>query len=132
MFKPKPVGDLTDLQAAAAEMTVFHAADLNGHPSTGQSQAGRAPADIHDLLESFSTDDELAFDVEELVKATPPLLGAQHGLAKGLRMFAADFGRGKVSAANGEMDKATQQLTDETALRKIQVSAKKIDDMCGS
>ena len=47
-------------------------------------------------------------------------------------MFAADFERGKASAAKGDMAKATEQLTDEAALRKIQVSAKRIDDMCGA
>jgi len=38
----------------------------------------------------------------------------------------------KVSAARGDVNKASEQTVDEAALRKIQTSAKRIDDMCGA
>ena len=67
-----------------------------------------------------------------LVHPTPPLAGSQRQLVRGLEMFAADFGRAKASAAKGDIASASQQLVDETALRKIQKSAKRIDDLCGA
>src|SRR6185437_1438865 len=43
---PVAVGDLTDLQAAPAEVTVFHAADLNGRGWARQDQAGPPASDL--------------------------------------------------------------------------------------
>ena len=47
-------------------------------------------------------------------------------------MFAADFGRAKASALKGDMNKAAEQTVDEKALRRMQVSVKRIDDLCGA
>ena len=60
------------------------------------------------------------------------LTDSQRDFARGLRMFAADFGRARATTRKGDMGKATQQLTDKAALRKIQVAAKRIDDLCGA
>ena len=77
----------------------------------------------HSLLDSAK--------LVELVDATPALDGAQRGLAKGLRMFAADFARAEVSTKRGDVKQAAAQTVDAKALRKMQVSVKRIDDLCG-
>ena len=38
--------------------------------------------------------------------------------------------RSKASAAKGDVAKASEQTVDEDALRKIQTSAKRIDERC--
>jgi hypothetical protein len=91
------------------------------HPKELAAKLGTAR---HSLLDSAK--------VVEIVRAPKPLAGSQREFAQGLRMFAADFARGQRSAAMGDMQKATAQLTDEAALRKIQVAAKHIDDLCGA
>jgi hypothetical protein len=77
----------------------------------------------HSLLDSAK--------VIEIVRAPAALVDSQREFASGLRMFAADFGRAKATTRNGDMSKATEQLTDEAALKKIQAAAKRIDDLCG-
>ena len=58
----------------------------------------------HSLLDSAK--------LVELVEATPALDGAQAGLAKGLRMFAADFARAEVSTKRGDVKQAAAQTVD--------------------
>jgi hypothetical protein len=77
----------------------------------------------HSLLDSAK--------VIEIVQAPPELAGSQRNLARGLRAFAADFERGRAATAKGDMAKAAELMVDEGALRKIQTSAKRIDDLCG-
>jgi hypothetical protein len=91
------------------------------HPKELAVKMGTAQ---HSLLDSAK--------VIEIVPVPKPLAGSQRDLAKGLRMFAADFGRAKASAAKGDMATAAQQTVDEDALRKVQTSAKRIDDRCGA
>jgi hypothetical protein len=120
-----------DLEACAnLERTVQAVSLVVGHTTEGITQA------LHpkDLATKIGTAQQSLLDsakVVELVRAPEALVGSQRDFVKGLRMFAADFKRAKATTAKGDMAKATEQLTDEAALRKIQVSAKRIDDMCG-
>jgi hypothetical protein len=87
-----------------------------------------------ELAEKIGTAQQSLLDsakVVEIAKVPSALARSQHDFAQGLRMFAADFGRAKATTRRGDMDTATRQLTDEAALHKIQVAAKKIDDLCG-
>jgi hypothetical protein len=120
-----------DLEACAnLQRTVQAVSLVVGHTTEGVTQA------LHpkDLATKIGTAQQSLLDsakVVELVRAPEALVGSQRDFVKGLRMFAADFKRARATTAKGDMAKATEQLTDETALRKIQVSAKRIDDMCG-
>jgi hypothetical protein len=87
-----------------------------------------------ELAEKIATARQSLLDsakVIEIVQAPKPLVSSQRDIAKGLRMFAADFARARRTTAKGDMAKATEQLTDEAALRTIQVAAQRIDDLCG-
>jgi len=102
-----------------------------GHTTEGITTALHAK----ELAKKVDTAQKSLLDsarVVEIFKASKPLAGSQRDFAQGLRMFAADFKRARSTIAKGDMDKATQQLTDEKALRKIQVAAKRIDDLCGA
>ena len=102
-----------------------------GHTTEGITQAQHPK----ELAAKIGTAQQSLLDsakVVEIVKVPAPLTGSQRDFAKGLRMFAADFGRAKATTRKGDMGRATQQLTDKTALRKIQVAAKRIDDLCGA
>lgn len=122
----------TDLAACGQlEQAVQAVSQLIGHTTEGITQA----LNPKELAEKLGTARRSLLDSANLimlVRPPGPLVGSQRQFVKGLRMFAADFKRGTASAAKGDMAKATEQLTDEAALRKIQVSAKKIDDMCGA
>jgi hypothetical protein len=129
---PAPLASAADLAACAQlEQAVQAVSGVVGHTTEGITQA-RHPKELatrmdtaqHSLLDSAK--------VIELVDASKPLVSSQRGLAKGLRMFAADFERAKASAARGDMAKAAGQTVDAAALRKIQVSVKRIDDLCGA
>jgi hypothetical protein len=130
---PTPAFTSPDDLAACAQLqqTVQAVSLVVGHTTEDITQA------LHpkELAEKIGTAQKSLLDSANVVAiARPPkeLVRSQRDFVKGLRMFAADFGRGKISAANGDMAKATEELTDEVALRKIQVSAKRIDDMCGA
>jgi hypothetical protein len=113
------------------EQAVQAVSQLIGHTTEGITQA----VNPKQLAAKVGTAQKSLLDSANLVEIVippKPLERSQRDFVKGLRMFAADFGRGKVSARRGDMAKATRQLTDETALRKIQVAAKTIDDMCGA
>ena len=102
-----------------------------GHTTEGITQA------LHpqELATRIGTAQQSLLDsakVVEIVHVPAALADSQRQFAKGLRMFAADFGRAKATTRKGDMNKATEQLTDEAALRKIQVAAKRIDDLCGA
>jgi hypothetical protein len=122
----------SDLAACAQlEQTIQAVSVLVGHTTEAITQA----LDAQQLAKLTGTAQQSLLDsakVIEIVEPPKPLVGSQRQFVKGLRMFAADFGRGKASAAKGDMAKATKQLTDEAALRKIQTSAKRIDDTCGA
>jgi hypothetical protein len=116
---------------AVLEQAVQAVSQLVGHTTEGITQA----ANPKDLAKQVGTAQQSLLDSAKLVElADSPksLAGSQRQFAEALRMFAADFGRGKAAAAKGDMANATQLLTDEKALRKIQVSAKRIDDQCGA
>jgi hypothetical protein len=129
---PDPLTSASDLAACAQlEQAVQAVSALVGHTTEGITQARRP----EELAKRTRTAQQSLLDsakLVELVDVSKPLVSSQRGLAKGLRMFAADFGRAKASAARGNMDKAAAQTVDETALRKIQVSVKRIDDLCGA
>ena len=122
----------SDVAACAQlEQAIQAVSQLVGHTTEGITQA----AHPKELAEQVGTAQQSLLDsakLIELVHAPKPLAGSQRQFVRGLRMFAADFARGKASAAKGDMATATQQLTDEAALRKIQTSAKRIDDQCGA
>ncbi len=121
-----------DLAACAVlEQAVQAVSQLVGHTTEAITQA----LNPKELAERVGTAQDSLLDSAKLIKladAPEPLVSSQRQLERGLRMFAADFGRGKITAATGDMSTATEQLTDEEALRKIQVSAKQIDDLCGA
>jgi hypothetical protein len=132
---PSPEPALTSASDLAActqlEQAVQAVSQLVSHTTEGITQATTPP----ELSKRVGTAQQSLLDSAKLIKlvhAPKRLADSQHQLEQGLRMFAADFGRGKVTAATGDMATATQQLTDEKALRKIQESAKRIDDLCGA
>jgi hypothetical protein len=130
---PTPAFTRTNDIAACAqlEQAVQAVSQLIGHTTEGITQA----TNPKELASRVGTAQKSLLDSANLVEIVippEPLEASQKNFVKGLRMFAADFGRGKKSAAKGDMATATQQLTDETAMHKIQVAAKKIDDMCGA
>jgi hypothetical protein len=116
---------------AVLEQAVQAVSQLVGHTTEGITQASNPK----ELAKQVGTAQQSLLDSAKLVElADSPkaLVSSQHQFAQALRMFAADFGRGKAAAAKGDMTNATQLLTDEKALRKIQTSAKRIDDRCGA
>ena len=129
---PDPLTSASDLAACAQlEQAVQAVSSLVGHTTEGITQARRPD----ELAKTTGTAQSSLLDsakLIELVPATEPLVGSQRRLAEALRMFAADFGRAKASALKGDMNKAAQQTVDETALRRMQVSVKRIDDLCGA
>jgi hypothetical protein len=130
---PAPALTSPDDVAACAqlEQVIRAVSQLVGHTTEGITQATHPK----ELAEQVGTARRSLLDsakLIELVEAPEPLAGSQRQFVRGLRMFAADFARGEASAAKGDMAKATEQLTDEAALRKIQTSAKRIDDRCGA
>jgi hypothetical protein len=129
---PDPLTSDADLAACAQlEQVVQAVSSLVGHTTEGITQAQR-PDDLAKLTGTARASLLDSAKLIELVPATAPLVGSQRGLAQALRMFAADFGRAKASALKGDVNKAAQQTVDETALRKMQVSVKRIDDLCGA
>jgi hypothetical protein len=132
---PSPAPALTSASDVAScavlEQAVQAVSQLVGHTTEGITQA----VNPQDLAKQVGTAQQSLLDSAKLVEladAPKSLVGSQRQFANALRMFAADFGRGQAAAAKGDMAKATEHLTDEAALRKIQTSAKRIDDMCGA
>ena len=130
-----PVPTYTDADDIAAcgqlEQTINAASALIQFTTEGITQA-TTPTE---LAKKVGTAQKSLLDsakVVEIPKAPKELVSSQRDFVQGLRMFAADFGRGKAAAGKGDMAKATQLLTDKKALRQIQVSAKRIDDRCGA
>jgi PBP1b-binding outer membrane lipoprotein LpoB len=129
---PDPLTSAADLAACAQlEQAVQAVSSLVGHTTEGITQALR-PEELAKLTGTARASLLDSAKLIELVEATKPLAGSQRQMARGLRMFAADFGRAKASALKGDMNKAAEQTVDATALRKIQKSAKRIDDLCGA
>jgi len=129
-----PVPTVTSAADVAAcgllEQTIQAVSQLVGHTTEGITQA----LNPKDLAKQVGTARQSLLDsarLVELVKAQEPLAGPQRQFVSGLRLFAGDFARGKTAAAKGDMASATKLLTDEKALRMIQKSAKRIDDLCG-
>jgi hypothetical protein len=129
---PDPLTSAADLAACAQlEQAVQAVSALVGHTTEGITQALR-PEELAKLTGTAQSSLLDSAKLIELVPATEPLVGSQRRLAQALRMFAADFGHAKASALKGDMNKAARQTVDETALRKMQVSVKRIDDLCGA
>ncbi len=132
---PSPEPALTsasDLAACAQlEQAVQAVSQLVGHTTEAITQALN-PKELGKLTGNAQQSLVDSAKLIELVNAPKPLVSSQRGLERGLRMFAADFGRAKGSAARGDIAKAAQQMVDAAALRKIQTSAKRIDDLCGA
>lgn len=127
-----PLTSASDVAACAVlEQAIQAVSQLVGHTTEGITQA----LNPQDLAKQVGTAQQSLLDsakLVELVDAPKPLTGSQRQFVQGLRMFAADFARGKVAAGKGDMAKATELLTDEAALRKIQTASKRIDDRCGA
>jgi hypothetical protein len=131
-----PVATLTsasDLAACAQlEQAVQAVSSLVGHTTEGITKA------LHpkELAKRTATAQQSLLDSAKLIKLVKdmpePLVGPQLQFEQGLRMFAADFGRATASASQGDIAGAAQRTVDKTALRKIQSSAKRIDDLCGA
>ncbi len=129
---PDPLTSDADLAACAQlEQAVQAVSSLVGHTTEGITQALK-PEELAKLTGTARSSLLDSAKLIELVPATEPLVGSQRNLARALRLFAADFGRAKASALKGDMNKAAQQTVDETALRKMQVAVKRIDDLCGA
>jgi hypothetical protein len=129
---PDPLTSAADLNACAQlEQAVQAVSALVGHTTEGITKA------LHpdELAKLTGTAQQSLLDSAKLIElapATPALVGSQRRLASALRMFAADFGRARASALKGDMNKAAEQTVDETALRRMQVSVMRIDDLCGA
>jgi hypothetical protein len=129
---PAALTSAADLQACVQlENTVRAVSLVVGHTSEEITKAQHPK----ELAQKIATAQHSLIDsarVVEIVRVTPALADSRHQFAQALRQFAADFARAKRTTATGDMQKATEQLTDENALRKIQTSAKKIDELCGA
>jgi hypothetical protein len=129
---PDPLTSQADLAACAQlEQAVQAVSALVGHTTEGITKAVK-PDELAKLTGTAQQSLLDSAKLIELASATPALAGSQHRLAQALRMFAADFARAKASALTGDMNKAAEQTVDETALRRMQVSVKRIDDLCGA
>jgi predicted small lipoprotein YifL len=129
---PDPLTSPADLAACAQlEQAVQAVSSLVGHTTEGITQ-GLRPDELAKLTGTARSSLLDSAKLIELVPATAPLVGSQRRLAQALRMFAADFGRAKASALKGDLNKAAQQTVDKTALRRMQLSVKRIDDLCGA
>jgi hypothetical protein len=71
-------------------------------------------------------------NVVAIIKAPISLSPSQRSVEDGLRQFSGDFGRAAASAKKGDINKASKQTVDVSALRKIQKGSKRIDDLCGN
>jgi hypothetical protein len=131
---PTPVAKLTSADDVAAcaqlEQVITAVSELVGHTTENLTQAEH-PKELAQLTGKAQQSLVDSANLVKIVQAPEPLAGSQRKFEKGLRMFAADFGRAKASTAKGDMATATKQMTDDTALRNIQVAAKSIDDRCG-
>jgi len=129
---PKRLTAQADLAACAQlEQAVQAVSALVGHTTEGITQATHAD----ELADKTETARQSLIDSAKLialVDVPQPLAGSQRNLEQAMRMFAADFGRAKDSAKKGDVNKAAEQTVDEKALRKMQVSVKHIDDLCGA
>jgi|GEM_PF-5786752 len=122
----------SDLRACAVlEQAITAVSELIGHTTENMTQALH-PKQLAKLTGTAQHSLIDSANLIAIISAPDPLVDSQHEIEKGLRMFAADFGRAKVSTAKGDMAKASAQMVDKTALRKIQESAKYIDDACGA
>jgi hypothetical protein len=73
-----------------------------------------------------------AADVLERLQLPLSLDQARRQLVRGLRRFAADFGRAGASVARGDLATAAQQLVDRQALTLVKDATAKIDRACGA
>jgi hypothetical protein len=73
-----------------------------------------------------------AANVIERLQLPPALDQPRARLVRGLRLFAADFGRAGASVAHGDLARAAQQLVDRPALELVSGATKKIDRACGA
>ena len=131
--KPSPTpftsaGDLAN--CAPLEQAVQAVSALVGHTTEGITQAQHP----EELADKMGTAQHSLLDSAKLIRLVDPpdqLVSSQHQFEQGLTMFAADFARAQASAKAGDLNKAAAQTIDAKALRKLQVAAKRIDDMCG-
>ena len=72
-----------------------------------------------------------AADVLDRAQLPVPSVQPTRQLARGLRRFAADFGRASASVARGDLAAAAQQLVDRRALALVKDATAKIDRACG-
>jgi hypothetical protein len=132
-FPAGPVFTSASDVAACAELerTIQNVSQLVSTSTEAITQALH-PAQLAKLTGNAQQSLVYSAKVIEIVDAPKPLVGSQRQLVQGLRMFAADFARAKRSTANGDIAQAASQLLDPPALRKIQVSAQRIDKLCGA
>jgi hypothetical protein len=103
------------ISASVEEMT------QSAHP---KQLAGRTRATQRNLT--------TAANVIERLQLPPALDQPRARLVRGLRLFAADFGRAGASVAHGDLATAAQQLVDRPALALVSGATKKIDRACGA
>jgi hypothetical protein len=73
-----------------------------------------------------------AADALERLQLPPSLDQPRRQLVRGLRLFAADFGRARASVARGHLPAAARQLVDRQALKLVSDATAKIDRACGA
>ena len=73
-----------------------------------------------------------AADALERLQLPPSLDQPRRQLVRGLRLFAADFGRARASVARGDLPTAARQLVDRQALKLVSDATAKIDRACGA
>jgi hypothetical protein len=91
------------------------------HPAQLAARTGLARRNL--LL---SANDIAAVDVPQ------PLEPARGRLVRGLRRFAADFGRARRSVLRHDLPAAASEIVDNTALIDLQASTKTINRACGT
>ena len=73
-----------------------------------------------------------AADALERLQLPPSLDQPRRQLVRGLRLFAADFGRARASVARGDLPTAARELVDRRALKLVSDATAKIDRACGA
>jgi len=99
--------------------TSVEAMTQSAHP---KQLAARTRATQQDLV--------TAANVIERLQLPPTLDQPRRRLVRGLRLFAADFGRAGGSVAHGDLATAARQLVDRPALALVSSATAKIDRAC--
>jgi hypothetical protein len=115
-------GLVTQLRLVSALVSGSVAVVTNSiHPAQLAARTGLAR---HNLL--LSANDIAAVDVPQ------PLEPARNRLVRGLRRFAADFGRARRSVLHHDLPAAAAEIVDDAALTDLKASTQTMNRACGT